>query len=395
MNATATQAQTETRVGSTKRVDDGSTIWHVVVLVLAPATSAVAVWEFATSVPEQPLRGIDWAQSTAGIALPLLIVGAWLLARPRIDRTAVHTALMAFATLCAFGMTWSNPGLTGALSFIMPLTWLASPDAKRAIIWTVTIMVSAAVGLLAGGVFDPMSVVFTAVFITALSCGIGLSIQKLEQQVHARQRLLEELQQSQDEIALLSAETAATKERAAVLRDVHDAVTQNLTAIVMQSRAPSLDPVLIEDLAEEALEETRALLLKATPRQLEEGVATAIRRLAGRFERETGIAVELDVRGVGQDLESEIVLLRVAQEALANVRKHSRARNVRISLHATSDECVLRIADDGVGCDTERTARGNGLRGISDRVAECAGAFTLDGTDGTALTVVLPMRGSS
>ncbi|HIY66144.1 MAG TPA: hypothetical protein H9830_07695 [Candidatus Agrococcus pullicola] len=395
MNATATQAQTETRVGSTKRVDDGSTIWHVVVLVLAPATSAVAVWEFATSVPEQPLRGIDWAQSTAGIALPLLIVGAWLLARPRIDRTAVHTALMAFATLCAFGMTWSNPGLTGALSFIMPLTWLASPDAKRAIIWTVTIMVSAAVGLLAGGVFDPMSVVFTAVFIIALSCGIGLSIQKLEQQVHARQRLLEELQQSQDEVALLSAESAATRERASVLRDVHDAVTQNLTAIVMQSRLPAPDAALIEELADEALEETRALLLKATPRQLEDGVVTAIMRLAERFERETGIAVELDVRQVPQSLESEIVLLRAAQEALGNIRKHAQASNVRVSLSNASDGTTLCIADDGIGYDADRIPPGRGLQGVSERVAESSGEFTISGPSGTTFTVTLPVRGNA
>lgn len=372
--------------------DDGSWIWHFAVLVLALATSAVAVWNLVESAGAQALPPLEWMRGIAGIVIPLVVIATWLWARPRIDRRAVHLTLMIVATIAILVLTWSYPGFAGALSFLMPLTWLAAPGPRSAMAWTTILMASASIGMVLGGIANPWFVVFTAIFSIALSAAIGLSIQKLHAQVQIRQHLLEELQQKQDEVSLLSAESAAARERAAVLRDVHDAVTQNLTAIVMQARMPGHDPKLIEELAEEALEETRALLLKSTPRQLGQGATTAIARLAERFERETGIDVRTELAQTPLSLEGEIVLLRVAQEALANVRKHSRASSVAIELRSNGSEATLHITDDGIGFDGQSGASGQGLQGIRERVSAAGGNIEIDGSAGTSLTVALPLK---
>ena len=161
-----------------------------------------------------------------------------------------------------------------------------------------------------------------------------------------------------------------------MLRDVHDAVTQNLTAIVMQSRLPNHDPALIEELASEALEETRALLLKATPSQLDSGLPAALQRLADRFEREASVTVTTRIEPLRLGLTSEIVLLRVCQELLANVRKHAQASSVEVTLEAAGGSVSLAVVDDGRGIDEARTAStadARGLRGILERVQAVGG----------------------
>lgn len=370
--------------------DDGTGVWHWAVIVLAVTTSGLGLWNLIDALADGALTAATGWRAAVSIAAPLLVVAVWLWAKPRIESPGVFLTLMLVATAAILGLAWSHPGFAGALSFLMPLTWLAAPGPRPAIFWTVMIMASAAVGMILGGETNPWFVVFVAIFSIALSCAIGLSIQKLHAQVQIRQQLLEELHQKQDEVTVLSSESAAARERASVLRDVHDAVTQNLTAIVMHARLPEPDAALIQDLAEEALEETRALLLKATPRHLEQGIATAITRLAERFERETGILVHAALEEAHLSLESEIVLLRATQEAFANVRKHAGASNVTITLCTEAEDAVLKITDDGSGFDTSEIPPDRGLAGVRDRVREAGGSGAIDASDGTKVTVRLP-----
>lgn len=366
------------------------TVWHWVPVVLAPVTAAIAVWNLAESADGGGLDAAGWFRGLVGVAAPLIILVTWLFVWRRSDDARARITMMAVATVGIFGATWSHPGLAGALSFAMPLTWLVAATTRSAMLWTCTIMASATTGLVMGGIADPWIVVFTAAFSIALSAAIGFSLARLQEQVDLRQQLLEELQQKQDEVALLSAEGAAERERAAVLRDVHDAVTQNLTAIVMQSRTPGHDPALIEELAAEALEETRALLVRATPRQLEAGVTTAIERLAHRLERETGVSVTTELAVIHQSLEGEIVLLRAAQESLANIRRHAEATAVSVVLQADEGATVLTVSDDGRGATQQTLLGGRGLSGVRERVLQAGGTFSVEGSQGTTITISLP-----
>ena len=130
----------------------------------------------------------------------------------------------------------------------------------------------------------------------------------------------------------------------------------------------------------------------APPSLDEGGIAGALDRLAQRYERETAIAVtvRLDVEtALTRDL--EVVLLRCAQEGLANVRKHSGASRAALTLVARKSELSLRVADDGSGFDPAAAHSGYGLSGMRERLALVGGTLDLEsGEDGTTLLVTLP-----
>ena len=98
--------------------------------------------------------------------------------------------------------------------------------------------------------------------------------------------------------------------------------------------------------------------------------------------------------------ESEATLLRVAQEALANVRKHARASRVALTLTYLDDALLLDVRDDGVGFEPELVERerdgwqagGFGLSGMRERLEQHDGTLTIESAPGTGTTItaVLP-----
>jgi len=114
--------------------------------------------------------------------------------------------------------------------------------------------------------------------------------------------------------------------------------------------------------------------------------------LADRFTRETGVAVEAAVQAdVPRTL--EVVLLRCAQEGLANVRKHAGARRVELEVTAEAGAAVLTVTDDGAGLPAEHEGRGFGVAGMRDRVALVGGSLDLrdHAGGGARLTVRIPL----
>ncbi|TPW91876.1 sensor histidine kinase, partial [Schumannella luteola] len=189
--------------------------------------------------------------------------------------------------------------------------------------------------------------------------------------------------------------------------EVHDTVAQSLTGLVLLAQrarrgfaAGTLDDEtleLIETGARDALAETRALVAAAAPVELAQGgIADALQRLAERFERETRIRVAVTTAlDEPLDRDAEVVLLRCAQEGLANVRKHSEAASARVELTSASGTARLTVRDDGRGFPAEVHA-GFGLAGLRDRLALAGGALAVDGTPGaTAITATLPLGGAA
>jgi signal transduction histidine kinase len=93
----------------------------------------------------------------------------------------------------------------------------------------------------------------------------------------------------------------------------------------------------------------------------------------------------------------EAELLRIAQEALNNVRKHADATTVRLRLTSTDAGVTLVVTDNGCGFDVGRVGRGGfGLQGMHERTDIIGGRLVLDSrpSDGTTVTVTVPWRGS-
>ena len=139
--------------------------------------------------------------------------------------------------------------------------------------------------------------------------------------------------------------------------------------------------------ARQNLAEARALVAALTPVDLQAApLPDAIGRLVERFGTETGLPARLTVTGESRALpaNTEVVLLRAAQEALTNVRKHAGAGRVEISL----DGAVLAVADDGAGFDTAAPTGGYGLAGMRRRVEEIGGTVSIaSGPGGTRVEV--------
>ncbi|MDP9028759.1 MAG: sensor histidine kinase, partial [Actinomycetota bacterium] len=127
------------------------------------------------------------------------------------------------------------------------------------------------------------------------------------------------------------------------------------------------------------------------------GLVGALEQFAARFQRESGIAVavtaELDPsvdNSLGRD--AEVVLLRCAQEGLANVRKHAGAQAVRVVLSTADGVATVAVIDDGHGFDPAAAASGFGLSGLRDRLGLVGGELSIDGTAGaTTLIARLPV----
>ncbi len=192
------------------------------------------------------------------------------------------------------------------------------------------------------------------------------------------------------------------EERRRIARDLHDGLGQSLTALKLGLEAARAHPAEVSGRLEEAghtcdetLEELRRVVHDLRPPGLEAGdVTEVLRALTERFELRTGIRVSLSARlAVRPSEELAVALLRVAQEALANVGKHARASEVGVVLEGTARTVELEVHDDGGGFDPEADNGGSGLPGIRERVAFLGGSVAVHSEPGggARLTVRLPL----
>jgi signal transduction histidine kinase len=119
-------------------------------------------------------------------------------------------------------------------------------------------------------------------------------------------------------------------------------------------------------------------------------VADAVESELRALENATGIEVDLEVKGNLSSLSDsqKIVLFRVVQEALSNIRKHSEAEQVSVTLRSTRTFVALTVTDNGCGFDPRRLGNDRlGLAGISERVRLLGGAVEIETSPGTGTTV--------
>jgi signal transduction histidine kinase len=119
------------------------------------------------------------------------------------------------------------------------------------------------------------------------------------------------------------------------------------------------------------------------------GLADALARLAARAEEEFGVRATFATSGPARSLGTgaEVVLLRVCQEALSNVRRHSGARSAEVLLSYLDDGVRLEVADDGTGFSPGLVSGGFGLRGMRARVNEIGGDLAVRSAPGAGTTV--------
>lgn len=330
--------------------------------------------------------------------LPLYL----LLGRPAIvaedrRRGALYIVLLV-ALFTPAGL--SSSYATFALFGLCPQCFMVFP-ARRAMIAVTMLNLSPAIRyIFLSGAPEPFNFLMVTTIVIFFSAIFGIWIERITRQSEERATLIEELESSRAEVSRLSAERGALAERERLAGEIHDTLAQGFTSIIMLIQAAEAQPdpsrhlALAMRTARENLTEARLLVTTLSPAPLDGSTLDeALRRLTKRLGEETGLSTGFEVRGESRPLSApaEVVLVRAAQEGLANVRKHAGADSVTVSITYRDGSARLEVRDDGRGFEPSG-GQGYGLRGMRARVEQVGGTLAVTGLpgEGTALEVVIP-----
>ena len=386
-------------------------------------------------------RTMEFGQHAIALVLTLIsCIRAVSVGAPLVAAIAVSVVFLAWYALGAV-----RAARSGAL--VLAKWWLI----VLAVAWLCTLLVSAEfiwvaflLWLLAGHLFSlRIAIVFTALTYIAtvvaplshygqvptpsiigsligavFALGLSRGYIELLREGRRREELLRSLELAhqnlldlQDELALTQRHAGEIQERTRVSRDIHDTIAQSISSIRLIAHAEAerttdghAGQVLaqVEDLAAQSSRDVRRIIAALAPAELEDGALTAaIRRLLTRLEEDSSIAGRLDVDETLPTLsaEVEVALLRTAQSALANVRQHSQATRVMVSLMDHDGAIRMDIVDDGVGmADPHNRQRnpdsGFGLDFVGARMRELGGELVIESSQGSgfAISATLPSQ---
>lgn len=198
-----------------------------------------------------------------------------------------------------------------------------------------------------------------------------------------RRRLLSQVVRAQED------------ERKKIANDLHDDPLQKLVSMKMRVEllmrtVDDEDLPVLRDVTSSCIRSLRYLLFDLRPPVLdEEGVGPAVQRLLDHWEPEFDYRVRDDML-VDLDAETRVILYRIAQEALANVRKHAQATRVDVLVTQSDEGVLLRVTDDGIGCDPTKVLSSRpghlGLAALRERAESAGGRCQLLSLPGAGTT---------
>ncbi|MBB4688032.1 sensor histidine kinase [Amycolatopsis jiangsuensis] len=375
--------------------------WEVLFAVACVATALLVLFDDPAPAAKAVADG-----AIAAMALGYLVTGRHIVQGEDngTARVLASTALLLLTATAIFAATTAS----FVLFFTAPLLFMLLELRPAVVATTLLILCEPASAVLAGGWDSPNLVILlpmTAILLV-FSVLAGKFTSDVLRESSERARLIRELEESQAEVERLSHEAGTAAERERLAREIHDTLAQGFTSIVALTQAIEseldTDPAAVRKhlalagaTARENLAEARTMVAALTPSELATGsLPDAVRRQVNRLAEETGIAVECEVDSVLPPLRTatEVVLLRAAQEALANVRKHARASRVHVRLSAVDGTVRLRVDDDGCGFSSQAPTSGFGLRGMRSRAETVGGRLTVRAGEsgGTGLELEVP-----
>ncbi|MEU4251243.1 sensor histidine kinase [Amycolatopsis sp. NPDC026612] len=374
-------------------------LWEILFAVAYLATTVLVL-----------LDGADPARTAVAVGALTALALTYLLWGRRVVRDDGHLrqrwalALIVLA-LVAVAM-FANTTTSFILFMVCPLLFSTLEFRPAAVLTTAAILLSPVSSIATSGLRGPTLHILLPMTAILVVFGIlsGKFILHVIEESRGRAGLIARLEESQAEVARLSREAGTAAERERLSREIHDTLAQGFTSIVTLAQAIEseldTDPAAARRHAELAartardnLAEARAMVAALAPADLTTGsLVDAVRRQADRLADETGVPVRYEVDSalpvIG--MAGEVVLLRGAQEALNNVRRHAGASAVSVCLSAVDGFVRLSVRDDGAGFDPDH-APGFGLRGMRSRAEQVGGTLSVrSGPSGTELTLEVP-----
>ncbi|MEV0390395.1 sensor histidine kinase [Nonomuraea sp. NPDC050643] len=263
----------------------------------------------------------------------------------------------------------------------------------------------------------PGEMILSVLIGVLVAATVGVFIRTISRQNAQRKVMIAQLEANAAKLTALAQENADLQarllgrareagvlaERQRMAREIHDTLAQGLTAIItqleaaesgVQADAARTRLVAARDTAKESLAEARRSVQALRPAALQEAqLGTALRDIAAAWSDRNGVPVFVSVTGEPRPLHAEVedTVLRVAQEALANVAKHAGAGRAGLTLSYMEDVVALDVRDDGAGF-TPGGSGGFGLVAMRQRVTRLAGRFAVESApgQGTGISATLP-----
>jgi signal transduction histidine kinase len=238
--------------------------------------------------------------------------------------------------------------------------------------------------------------------------------QRISDIAEERREMLEHLELAMEENAGLhdqlvaqSREAGVLDERQRMAREIHDTIAQGLTGVITQIEAVQQSPNdkvevgrrldTATELARQSLAEARRSVQAILPGPLADSrLPDALADVASRWSHINGVPVQVHTTGDRRPLhpQVEVMLLRAAQEGLANIGKHASASRAGITLSFMDNLVALDVRDDGSGFDADETTRTQsfGLAAMQQRVEDVNGIMQIESApgEGTAVSVRVP-----
>lgn len=411
----------------------------------------------SVGTPDSGFESLEHRYESLMLSLPYLLLAVPVVAcklsqQPDPGSLAITAGIAAGAAAWFTWMIRLHPAWTqrawpmriyllGLIAFIVALTfrspwfaffsWLGFMHAFRflggAMRWAACVPVAVAFGAAQSGGFHRATVSSVVTWLM-LACvdlilvGYFVSIgEKVGQQNMARKGMIAELAEANQQLEQMIAENnglqaqllvqakeaGVSDERQRMAREIHDTLAQGLTGIITQlgaarqARGHAERERRIgnaEQLARDSLAEARRSVQALRPRALEASrLPEALADEVARWSATSGVAGEIQATGQIRALhpEVEVTLLRVAQEALANVAKHAGASRAAVTLSYMGDVVSLDVRDDGAGFTRPAGGAeggGFGLIAMRQRVSRLAGQLEIESEPGagTAVSASLP-----
>ncbi|HEX3785732.1 MAG TPA: sensor histidine kinase [Pseudonocardiaceae bacterium] len=365
-------------------------LWPLLLAVIVAVPTAITVLDDSHTAGER------W--TVAGLAVGLLVWHWLFIVRPR--RKLGRWAMIGYwvgATVFATVLAGYGPSFVILLYGFCPLAFVTLNWWGMVPIVTLSGLVTWRVGLWSNS-YGWVSLLATA----SVALVIAMIMRATERQSEQRQAALEALAATRAELAETAHRAGMLEERQRLSRELHDTVAQGFTSIVTHLEAA--DQAMAEDVAvthkhldiargtaRDSLGELRRTVHALRPDLLEGAtLAQALRRTAQRWSTENSTPAQVRVTGdpVGLHPDTEMALLRTAQEALTNIARHARASRVVVTLSYLGDAVTLDIDDNGTGFDPAAVhADGLGLIGMRERITAIGGGLDIETVPGEGTTI--------
>lgn len=370
--------------------------WHLAFGVLATVTAVL----FTSDEAMPDARKWGGLAALAALSIWYAATGARAVYR---EPDRIGRRYLAAAVPLTVGMFALAPVGSVMLFILYPHIWALLVKRQALAVTAITVAATAA-AMFAHADRTPgaaLPVAASSVVALAFAVTLGLWITRIIEQCQRRADLVAELSAARAELAEAGRRAGVAAERERLARDIHDTLAQGFAGVVLLVDAAASDVGHDDraarrrleragEIARENLTEARLLVEALTPAALSEAsLPDALRQMLDRLGAELDVECAFEVAGDPRRLptDQEVTLLRVVQEALTNVRKHSGAARVDVRLDYCDAGARLRVADDGRGFDPRESHNGYGLSGMRDRVAAAGGTLSVDAAPLEGVTI--------